>query len=81
LDAIQAAVVVGVGIDQGVDQAVGVLPGGCIDEAVAVQIREATQGEATYIVSLEGLAPGWYVLVYEEEGGKGRRWVKKVVVR
>ena len=41
----------------------------------------ATQGEATCIVSLEGLAAGWYVLVYEEEGGNGRRWVKKVVVR
>jgi hypothetical protein len=41
----------------------------------------ATQGEATYIVSLEGLAAGWYVLVYEEEGGKGRRWMARVVVQ
>jgi hypothetical protein len=41
----------------------------------------ATGGEATYIVSLEGVAPGWYALVYEEEGGKGRRWMARVVVR
>lgn len=39
----------------------------------------ATQGEATYIVSLEGLAAGWYVLVYEEEGGKGRLPARVVV--
>ncbi len=40
----------------------------------------ATQGEATYIVSLDGLAAGWYVLVYEEEGWEGRRWMGRVVV-
>jgi hypothetical protein len=40
----------------------------------------ATQGEATYIVSLEGLAAGWYVLVYEEEGGEVRRMMARVVV-
>jgi hypothetical protein len=41
----------------------------------------ATGGEATYIVSLEGVAAGWYVLVYEEEGGKGRRMMARVVVQ
>jgi hypothetical protein len=39
----------------------------------------ASQGEATCIVSLEGLAAGWYVLVYEEEGGKGRLAARVVV--
>jgi hypothetical protein len=42
----------------------------------------ATPGDTTYIVSLEGMAPGWYVLVYEEEGGvKRRRLMARVAVR
>jgi hypothetical protein len=54
----------------------------CLHDALGREALSfaATGGEATYIVSLDGLAPGWYVLVYEEEGRKGRRMMARVVV-
>ena len=39
---------------------------------------DASTGDMTYILPLDGVPPGWYVVVYEEAGG--RRLAEEVVV-
>ncbi|MBK7407207.1 MAG: T9SS type A sorting domain-containing protein [Saprospirales bacterium] len=49
-------------------------------DATGRRVKEfdASTGDMTYILSLDGAPPGWYVVVYEEAGG--RRLAEEVVV-